>query len=840
MSKVLRVVGTVASIAAVIPGPHQPFAAAIAVAAGIGAQLTAKPPVAKGQVNNIIIGANNPLPYMIGRTYSGGVQVHDVGWGGEVDDVQNPYRFLAVVYSCCGPVQALDSVQLDYTTISFTGTAATGYYANFLYRDWQLGTRPESDALVPEWAGTPDWGASYKLSSMAAIGYSFKWDKKSKRYPGGQMPLIGAVWQGVKVYDPRLDSTYPGGSGTHRIDDETTWTYSTNPALHAGTYAYGRTVSGKKVFGVHLGADAIRLDQVVTWANTCDANSWTAGGTIFEPGDKWNNLKRISEAGAGEPVIAGGLLGFDFQTPRVSLYTVTRDDLAAGPVAGKLGRGFKAKHNTLVPRYRSEDHQWTYQQAGAVSDVAWVTADGEVKSDERQWDLVTDLNQVTELAIYDLWLRRAAGPFRLSCKPHMRIWGPGDCLTLSAELGVHPSGAVKAVVKRRTVDLATGIVQLELDEENDDKHTAALGATGSVTAPPTLPTSEDLDTTHADNAALPTLEVADEAEMIAIGGPGGQVVTRADTGETYQHNGGTSGTAADWTLIGLTSVSADNVAFIPTGGLSATDVQAALVELDAEKQPLDADLTTWAGITPGTGVGAALAVNVGSAGAFVTFNGAGGTPSSLTLTNATGLPVAGGGTGRATSTTAYGLIAAGTTATGAHQTLAAGATTEILVGGGASALPVWTTATGTGAPARAGGPTFTGTLTAATIAASGFMRINSASGGLGYAVGAGSTVTQITSKATGVAINRPNGTVTMHNATLNAGASVTFTMTNNTTEVNDHIFAYHHSAGTWGAYRIEAHVTGSTTTDFQVTNISGGNLGEAIVIKFIFFKGSVT
>jgi hypothetical protein len=67
--------------------------------------------------------------------------------------------------------------------------------------------------------------------------------------------------------------------------------------------------------------------------------------------------------------------------------------------------------------------------------------------------------------------------------------------------------------------------------------------------------------------------------------------------------------------------------------------------------------------------------------------------------------VAQGGTGRATSTTAYGLLAAGTTATGAHQTLAAGATTEILVGGGASALPVWTTATGTGSPVRATSPT---------------------------------------------------------------------------------------------------------------------------------------
>lgn len=43
---------------------------------------------------------------------------------------------------------------------------------------------------------------------------------------------------------------------------------------------------------------------------------------------------------------------------------------------------------------------------------------------------------------------------------------------------------------------------------------------------------------------------------------------------------------------------------------------------------------------PGTGVATALGVNVGSAGAFVVLGGAGGTPSSLTLTNATGLPAA--------------------------------------------------------------------------------------------------------------------------------------------------------------------------------------------------------
>lgn len=78
-----------------------------------------------------------------------------------------------------------------------------------------------------------------------------------------------------------------------------------------------------------------------------------------------------------------------------------------------------------------------------------------------------------------------------------------------------------------------------------------------------------------------------------------------------------------------------------------------------------------------------------------------------------------GGTGRSTGTTAYSLVATGTTATGAQQTLANGATTEILVGGGAAALPVWTTATGTGAPVRATSPTLVtpvlGTPTSVTL-----------------------------------------------------------------------------------------------------------------------------
>jgi hypothetical protein len=60
------------------------------------------------------------------------------------------------------------------------------------------------------------------------------------------------------------------------------------------------------------------------------------------------------------------------------------------------------------------------------------------------------------------------------------------------------------------------------------------------------------------------------------------------------------------------------------------------------------------GITAfGTGVATALGVNTGSAGAFVVNGGALGTPSSGTLTNATGLPIATGVSGLGTNVASF-------------------------------------------------------------------------------------------------------------------------------------------------------------------------------------------
>lgn len=113
--------------------------------------------------------------------------------------------------------------------------------------------------------------------------------------------------------------------------------------------------------------------------------------------------------------------------------------------------------------------------------------------------------------------------------------------------------------------------------------------------------------------------------------------------------------AADGSTLGAASFTAAD--FNATSGNISIDYangQAATSGQDGFLQA--ADWTTFnnkqSAITFGTGVQTALGVNIGSAGAPVLFNGALGTPSSGTLTNATGLPISTGvsglGTGVAT------------------------------------------------------------------------------------------------------------------------------------------------------------------------------------------------
>jgi len=113
--------------------------------------------------------------------------------------------------------------------------------------------------------------------------------------------------------------------------------------------------------------------------------------------------------------------------------------------------------------------------------------------------------------------------------------------------------------------------------------------------------------------------------------------------------------------------------------------------------------------------------------------------------------------------------------------------------------------------------------------------------GIGYpvGVGAGSTITQITSKSTAVTLNTPSGEITMNNAALSATTIVSFSMTNTSIAGSDIMVLNHVSGGTPGSYTLNAQCASGGAT-INVRNNTAGTLSEAIVLGYVIIKGAIT
>ena len=105
-------------------------------------------------------------------------------------------------------------------------------------------------------------------------------------------------------------------------------------------------------------------------------------------------------------------------------------------------------------------------------------------------------------------------------------------------------------------------------------------------------------------------------------------------------------------------------------------------------------------------------------------------------------------------------------------------------------------------------------------------------GELGYTAEASGTVTQLTSKSTGVTLNKSAGQITMNGAELANVTNVTFTLTNNIITPKDVVILSVAAGATAGGYNCWVSSKGTGTCTITVRNISGGALSEAIVINF--------
>ena len=128
---------------------------------------------------------------------------------------------------------------------------------------------------------------------------------------------------------------------------------------------------------------------------------------------------------------------------------------------------------------------------------------------------------------------------------------------------------------------------------------------------------------------------------------------------------------------------------------------------------------------------------------------------------------------------------------------------------------------------------YTGGAERMRIDTSGNVLVTNAAG-LGYGTGSGGTVTQATSRTTGVTLSKPTGAITMFSAAGSTTAA-TFTVTNTLVSATDTIILNQKSGTNLYIFLVTAVSAGSFNITFYTT---GGTATDAPVINFALIKGA--
>ena len=416
-----------------------------------------------------VTGQANHLGYNWRGLYSEGVTYNiddGVSYGGSI-------------YICEQTATNFDPTNTDYWQPA--GSYAGPAWLNNMWRLRSLGEQPAS--YLPEPPGTgyvPEWTPDHTLSGLAATRWVLKGNTQA--YPNGTPTPLETIL-GPSIYDPRLDSTYPGGAGAQRAADPTTWGFSENPFLHALTWCLGQKSNGKRIMG--LGAPIARIDvgAFVQGANVADANGWKVGGTAFSTDSKWDVLGAMLQAGCGAPMRNGALISCMVNAPRVSIATLTGADFT-GPVSvgGCVPR--KDRINRVIYQYRSEAHAWQMVPATPIVVDAYVAADGQQRTKGVTMNYVQDVHQGAQLARYAIEDARELGPITGQARPRWMGLQPGDCVTIDEE--EYGLNGQDVLILDRKIDPSTACPNLTMRSETYAKHAFALGQTGIAPPAPSL------------------------------------------------------------------------------------------------------------------------------------------------------------------------------------------------------------------------------------------------------------------------------------------------------------------------------------------------------------------
>lgn len=497
MSKVLKVLSVVAAVALAIPsggtslfvagaaslGVTLSAAAATAITIGlsVGASLLAKRPKLPANspenANRLraSIDPRTPRKTAVGITALA-TDIRDEEFTGANQEYL--HRFIVCASHVC---ESIDEIWFDDKLA------------------WQLSTGVQSDfggylTVEPVPAGDTAYnisarmGGTRKFTGLANVHITYKRTGNSKK---AESPFAQSITsritikgKGARLYDPRLDSTVAGGSGAHRADDQTTWTWNDdacrNPALQLLFYLLGWKINGELAVGKAIPPARIDLESFAVAANICDETLTIGAGPASEP--RYRSDGVWSEGDSPTTVIdmlkASMNADLDDVDGKLRL-TVFQDDTAisdadftADDVLGEFewtpASALHDTFNIVSGSYTDPSNEALYQQVDYPR-VEVASPDGIDRIEQVNLPMVQSVTQAQRLAALRLARQQNSGEFRAEFQATAWRVQKNSIVRLTFA----PMGFVNKIFRVAEIDLRTdGIVPLVLREEDPSLYTA--------------------------------------------------------------------------------------------------------------------------------------------------------------------------------------------------------------------------------------------------------------------------------------------------------------------------------------------------------------------------------
>ena len=376
--------------------------------------------------------ANGHIPIVYGTRKVGGNVVFL-----ETSGTDNQYLYMAVVLSE-GEINGITSLFVNDNQVTLSGTLTDGTQRTVASSD--VNFFDESSLITVEaHFGTDSqtastllstltsWTSNHRLRGLAYLAIRFEWNADKF----GSLPQVQAIVQGRKVYNPNLDGTLTGGSGSHRADTSTTWEYSDNPILQLLDYLRNERFG----MGIPNSYFDSNFADWQTATDVCDTNITPFSGasqidlmdshTVVDTSVKAiDNVKNFVRGSRSYLNFSGGKYNILVESTGSASITLTEDNIIGG--ISIQSKNKNSRYNRVIVNFINPDKNFQSDTAqfppvdetglaSADQHATMKTADGGLLLEGRfDFSMFTSPYQAQEMA--EIILRRSRTSLDVSLK----------------------------------------------------------------------------------------------------------------------------------------------------------------------------------------------------------------------------------------------------------------------------------------------------------------------------------------------------------------------------------------------------------------------------------------